>query len=773
MIGKTISHYTIVEKLGEGGMGVVYKAHDTKLDRDIALKFLPPAGGEKEKTRLIREARAVAQLDHPNICTVYEIGDSEGMPYIAMAYIEGETLKDRIENGPLALNEIIDYTRQIARGLQSAHRKHITHRDIKSANIMITPDGQIKIMDFGLAKLAGRTQLTQEGSTAGTVMYMSPEQARGEDVDHRTDIWSFGVVLYEMLTGRLPFQSEYETAAVYSILNEEPPPIGNLNPDVHPELEAIVKKALQKNKEDRYQQLDELLSNLEILQGTAVSETDRRRFFTGRKPFIYAAAVLLLLLVVAAVFFLGGPVPEARAIKSIAVLPFTNLSNDPDQEYFSDGMMEEILDRLFKIGDLKVISRTSSMRYRNTDKSIKEIAGELGVASILEGSVRRIGNNVRITVQLIDAGTDAHLWSEIYDGDLSDLSRIFLIQSEVAQSVARELKAVLSPQEIQLIENIPTTDLAAYDAYLKGKFYNTKLTNEGMDIAMQFFELAKERDPDFALAYSGIAMVWVRRQQMEIATVSEASPLSEAAIMKALELDNTLSEVHQVLAGRRVWTDWDWEGGEKAFRKAIEINPNNAMAHMALSHLLNILGRPDEAMEHIEIALELDPLNPMIWSFYGVDLVFARRFDEAIKAAEEALRIEPKAPVAFTALYTALHLTGRYQEAWQSLKSAWINRLPDQAQAFDLNFEELGYESALKQAAEALKIALESTNINPTSIAKIYVFAGDIDNAIYWLGKAYEEHDPNLPYLLDPIYDILRDEPRFREIARKMNLPYK
>jgi serine/threonine protein kinase len=273
MIGQTISHYKILEKLGEGGMGIVYKAHDTKLDRTVALKFLPPAGGEKEKSRLIREARAVAQLDHPNICTVHEIGDSEGVPYIAMAYIEGETLKDRIENEPLPMNDVIDYARQIARGLQSAHRKHITHRDIKSANIIVTPDGQIKIMDFGLAKLAGRTQLTQEGSTAGTVMYMSPEQARGEDVDHRTDIWSFGVVLYEMLTGRLPFQSEYETAAVYSILNENPPSIGGYNQDVPPELEAIVRKALQKNKEDRYQQLDELLSDLDVFSGTAVKKT--------------------------------------------------------------------------------------------------------------------------------------------------------------------------------------------------------------------------------------------------------------------------------------------------------------------------------------------------------------------------------------------------------------------------------------------------------------------------------------------------------------------
>lgn len=518
-----------------------------------------------------------------------------------------------------------------------------------------------------------------------------------------------------------------------------------------------------------------------IRDGTLKVGHRKRTFSSAGKPWkIVAITMVVLGVILVAALLIGLPrwkqkisLETATMDKSIAVLPFTNLSNDPDQDYFSDGMMEEILDRLFKIGDLKVISRTSSMQYRNTNKSIKEIASELGVASILEGSVRRIGNNVRITVQLIDARTDVHLWSETYDGDLSDLSRIFIIQSEVAQSVARELKAVLSPQEIELIEKIPTTDLAAYDAYLKGQLFNRKLTKEGMDIAMQFFELAKERDPDFAIAYIGIASVWMYRQQTGIAKVSEASPLSEEAIMKALELDSTLSEVHQVLGGRRVWTEWDWEGGEKAYRKAIEINPNNAGAHMAFSHLLNILGRPDEAMEYIEIALELDPLNSMIWSFYGIDLVFARRFDEAIKAAEEALRIEPKAPVAYTAMIHALHMTGRYEEAWESIKSDLKNWLPDQAQAFDLDFDELGYKSTLKQAAEALKTASESTNINPTSIAEFYVFAGDTDNAIYWLEKAYEEHDPNLPYLLDPIYDILRDEPRFQEIAHKMNLPYK
>jgi len=771
MIGQSISHYKILEKLGEGGMGVVYKAHDTKLDRTVALKFLPPAGGEKEKARLIREARAVAQLDHPNICTVHEIGDSEGVPYIAMAYIEGETLKDRVENGPLAMNEIIDYTRQIARGLQSAHRKQIIHRDIKSANIMITPDGQIKIMDFGLAKLAGRTQLTQEGSTAGTVMYMSPEQARGEAVDHRTDIWSFGVVLYEMLTGRLPFQSEYETAAVYSILNEDPPPIGTFNPDVPVELEAIVMKALQKNKEDRYQLLDELLSEMDVFSGTSVRRIAWRRVFTGRKPFLYAAAVFLLLLVVAAVFFLGSPVPEVRAIKSIAVLPFTNLSNDPDQDYFSDGMMEEILDRLFKIGDLKVISRTSSMRYRNTDKSIKEIAGELGVASILEGSVRRIGNNVRITVQLIDAGTDAHLWSEIYDGDLSDLSRIFFIQSEVAQSVARELKAVLSPQEIQLIENIPTTDLIAYDNFLKGKFAAHKYNTEDLSLAMQYFEKAKERDPGFALAYAGIAYVWIFRQQGGIATPEEAVPKMMEAVEKALELDNSLAEVHYMKANLNVLGLWDWEAGESSYKKAIEINPNHAEAHALYAQLLYLLGQQEEAMRHAELAITLDPGSIVINMWYSAVLLIDGRYDDCIVRSREVLKNNPTYKGFNHLLSMAFHMKGEYDEAFEATELMFNNPFQSFDHVFD-QYEKLGYTGTMNLLADTLFAQSKTQWVSQAIIAMLYCYAGNKERALDCLELAYEMRDVQVIYSgTYPHLAIIHNEPRFQEIMRKLNLP--
>ena len=457
--------------------------------------------------------------------------------------------------------------------------------------------------------------------------------------------------------------------------------------------------------------------------------------------------------------------------KSIAVMPFKNMSNDPEQEYFSDGMMEEILDRLFKIGDLKVISRTSSMRYKNSEKSIKEIARELGVANIIEGSVRRAGNMVRIAVQLIDAGTDAHLWSEIYNGDLSDLSRIFNIQSEVAQSVARELKTVLSPQELELIEKKPTKNTEAYDAYLRGMFYWRKLTRNDLETAKKYFDLAIEKDPEYAPAYAGICFIWGGLMQMGFISPEEAGPKGIEALTKAIELDSTNAEVIYTQACGNTWMSWDWEGGESAFKKALEINPNHAEAHAYYSHLLNILGRTEEAMTEIETALKLDPYNPLIISLYSVDLLFVRRFEEAVKAAEKALRMEPTAPVALTALEWALHMTGRYDEAWEVIKNDW--QFTGSGSYFsDQDFNESGYAVALNKAAEAMKISADLTYINPFLLAFIYILAGNVEPALECLEKAYEIRETNLPYLGAPIFDIIRYEPRFREIARKMGLPH-
>ncbi len=499
------------------------------------------------------------------------------------------------------------------------------------------------------------------------------------------------------------------------------------------------------------------------------SGTGTGRYRSPWKSAVAAAAVIMAVLVAG---LLVIPRLSKQMDKSVAVLPFTNLSGDPDQEYFSDGMMDEILDRLFKIGDLKVISRTSSMRYKNSELSLKEIAGELGVSAILEGSVRRAGNIVRITVQLIDARNDTHLWSETYDGDLSDLSEIFSMQSDVAQSVARELKAVIAPEEKQLIEKIPTVNLTAYNDYLNGRFFLCKGTPGDFDRALQYFELAMEKDPDFALAYAGIARVWNSRKQAGLSSVSEATLKAGEAINRALELDSALSDVHQALAAIRTWTSWDWEGGEASFRKAIALNPNNADPLSGYSHLLNILGRPDEAMKQIETALALDPLNPRIKSFYGMDLMFVRRYDEAVKAFREALDLSPGQGIAVINIVNALYLGGREEEAIEMLRSRWKGN-SEYLKAIDAGNAEAGFKGAMKKLAPLRAENTNITHVSQTSPAQYYTWAGDVDNALYWLEQAYEEQDPNLPYLLLPVYDDLRDQPRFQEIARKMNLPYK
>jgi TolB-like protein len=496
--------------------------------------------------------------------------------------------------------------------------------------------------------------------------------------------------------------------------------------------------------------------------------TETRRYRFQWKSAAVAAAVIMAILIAV---FLVIPHLSGQMDKSIAVLPFTNLSDDPEQEYFSDGMMEEILDRLFKIGGLKVVSRTSCMRYRNTDLSVKEIARELGVRAILEGSVRRAGNLVRITVQLIDARNDTHLWSETYDGNLSDLSNIFSIQSKVAQSVARELKTVLSPKELVLIEKKPTKNTEAYDAYLRGMFYWRKLTRNDLETAKKYFNLAIDKDPEYAPAYAGISFVWAGLMQMGLISPEEAGPKAMEALTKAIELDSTNAEVIYTQACENTWIMWDWEGGESAFKKALEINPNHAEAHAYYSHLLNIMGRPEEAMTEIELALKLDPFNPLIISIYSVDLVFVRRFDEATKAAREAIRMEPSSPVALSALEWALHITGRYDEAWEVIKKDYGGI--GLGHYFNQDFNESGYADALNKAAEAIKKSGDSSYVNPFILANLYLLAGNVEPTLEYLEKAYEIRETNLPYLRMPIFDIIRDEPRFREIARKMGLPYK
>ncbi|MDH3196825.1 MAG: protein kinase [Candidatus Krumholzibacteria bacterium] len=612
MIGRTISHYRIVEKIGEGGMGAVYKAEDTKLKRFVALKFLPPhlTGDPDAVARFEREAQAAAALNHPNIITVHEIGEYERQVYIGMEYVEGRTLREMIHDKPLPLAQALDIAIQIGEGLAKAHKAQIVHRDLKPDNVLIDNDGRVKILDFGLAKLRGVTKLTKESSTLGTVAYMSPEQALGKDVDHRTDIWSLGVILYEMTSGRAPFRGQYAEAVHYSIINEMPEPLTGLRTGVPLDMERFVDKAMAKNPRDRYPHIEDLVVDLRGLKREleGASAGASRSHAPGaarpaRRTRLFGAIAAVLVLVAVAAYFLRPRESASPDRKSIAVLPFQNLSAEPENEYFSDGITEDIITQLSKIADLRVISRTSIMRYKGSDQSLRDIGKELGVATILEGSVRRAGDRVRIVSQLIDVRTDEHLWAETYDRQLSD---IFAIQSDVARNIAAALEAALTPDERTRIASPPTRNMAAYDYYLRGRDAYNKYRQEEMDNAVYLFKQALEEDPGFALAYAGLADAYAQ-QVMRFGYAAAWTDSALSAAQTAIALDAHSAEGYKALG--LAYQDRGWMGKAiAAQQKAVEYNPNYAPAVANLGFLYSLTGRPDEGVYWLRRSMALEPV---------------------------------------------------------------------------------------------------------------------------------------------------------------------
>lgn len=608
MIGKKYSHYKILEKLGEGGMGVVYKAEDTRLGRTVALKFPPPDrfSSDEDVERFNREARTVSALNDAHIATIYDLDESEGKKFIVFEYVPGGTLKayakelhDAGRN--LSLEQVVDFGIQIVEGLIHAHENNVIHRDLKLDNILLTESGQVKITDFGLAKLKGSPELTRSGSTLGTASYMSPEQVRGEELDARSDLFSVGVILYQLVTGRLPFLGEHEMAIAYSIINNDPVPAKSLRPDLPDMMQEIINRCLEKEKEKRFQSARELSDALKSLHPVAASGKMKLGFGSRRTRWIMLGSIAVVL--VAAVVMLRFAPPRSRALSDrtwIAVLPFENLSPDPENEYFSDGITDDIITQLSKIADLSVISRTSSMRYKNTDKSLREIGEELKVDAILEGSVRLADKQVRITGQLIDARTDEHLWANTYDRRIED---IFKIQSDVAEKIAHALEVKLSREEQSRIKAEPTQNMAAYDLYLRGREYYYHYREEDNNTAVSLFKKALKIDPEYALAYAGLADSYgqmVGRYGLDPTWLDSAY----TAVKKAIELNDELAETQKAL-GLIYQIQGRYKEAREANKKALEYNPNYATAMANLGWIAVFTGQSDEAVHWFNNTIQL------------------------------------------------------------------------------------------------------------------------------------------------------------------------
>ncbi|HEY3135129.1 MAG TPA: protein kinase [Blastocatellia bacterium] len=796
--GQMIGRYRVHSLIGAGGMGRVHLAEDTALSRRVALKLLPEhfTNDKNQLQRFHQEARAASALNHPNIVTVYEVGVWQGRDFIATEFVEGVTLRTRMRGRGLPLAAAVDIALQVAGALTAAHAAGIVHRDIKPENIMIRPDGLVKVLDFGIAKYAGPRRdksseswvKTATGVVIGTTAYMSPEQARGQEVDARADIWSLGVILYEMVARRLPFQGKTPTDRVAAILEREPEPLGKRRGIPH-ELEEIIKRALVKDKELRYARAADFAEDLRRLR-PALGEERAFRFalprpahglFSSRRGRSLALAALLLVIVAAAaaLYFrlgVGGRgQPDSRqlgaAIDSIAVLPLANSGGSDEIEYLSDGITESLISNLSQLANLKVMSRNSVFRFKGQAVDAQQVSRSLGVRAVMMGNLKRIDDQLVINVELIDARDGSVIWTHQYMRKMAD---VIALQTNVAQDITENLRLKLSGAQQQQLAKRHTDNVEAYDLYLKGLYFLSRNREEDFRKSIEYFQRAIDLDPNFGLAYAGLAYCYNSQTLYSEVPPSESIPRARAAALKALDLDETLSEAHTALAFIKFAYDRDWSGTESELQRALEINPNYALAHSIYSGLLTALGRFDEAIAKRKAALELDPLSPVIRSAFGWTLYFAHRYDSAIEECRETLVIDEDFFRARLYIGLAYEQKGMYEQAIAELKKALslsednVEILSSMAHVYAAS----GNRAEAQQILNKLNELSKQKHVDPYFVALIYVGLGQKDQAFEWLEKAHEYGSIMLVWLkIEPRLDSIRSDSRYPGLVRRVGLP--
>ena len=786
MVGQQIGPYKIHSLLGVGGMGEVYLAQDSRLDRAVALKMLPTemASDPERMGRFVREAKAASALKHPNVATIYEIGKSEEFHFIAMEYVEGQTLASRISGRPIDRGEIVDIAIQVADALDEAHAKGIMHRDIKAANLMVTPRGQVKVLDFGLAKIARQegepagidvsTSIqTAPGRIMGTLQYMSPEQVLGKELDARTDLFSLGVVLYETTTGRLPFSGGQASEVTDRILHAQPEALGRFNYDVPGELERIIRKCLEKDRERRYQSARELLVDLRNLKResdsrvVSVEKMTRQPSPLRRMALAGIALTILALGAVALYQRIGG----SAAIDSLAVLPFVNVSGDPNTEYLADGIAESLINSLSRVPHLKVISLSSVLRYKGREIEAQSVGRDLGVRAVLVGRLVQRGDGLSIGVELVDSRDKSHIWGEQYSRKFADVLRI---QQELSGEISEKLRLRLSGEEKQRLAKRFTESSEAYQDYLHGRYYWNQRKLEGFKKAIEYFERAIQKDPNYALAYSGLADSFSIRglREWDLAP-RDAFPKAKAAATKALEIDNMLAEAQTSLAFVTWYYDWDWRVAEREFKRALELNANYPVAHQWYGSYLSSMARHDEGIAEKKRAVELDPLSLVMNRSAGWTLYFARRYDEAVEQYRKTLELDPNFAHAHLWLGEAYKQKGMHQQAILELEKALALSGEDHAKLAALGhaYALSGKRAEATRILEKLEEMSKRSYVPPYDFAVIFAGLGEKDKALEWLQKAYEDRSAYLVYLnVEPIWDGLRSDPRFTDLLRRMRL---